>query len=753
MAGIYAGLAPEKEPMSNQSIDWTDTSTSRATLIVKGGSLGDLDNRSKVNQVLRSYEADRPEAVQVLDPGSRATVSFTGRVLDPMQFESAHSELILKLESLGTELAKSEEEFARFQISQGWDGSSALADIQRGQILEKSIKDVRTKIEKHRPALNAMWACARSAEKLLGSLKEEEGQPRQGLVYRMPVLTSARPRVDIHHKCRYGVPKDVIPWLLKFWQANRIAAPNLLQYPSAAVVGAGGIPIPMADEKATLLSQWMRGKSTSRPFELISHYWYIVSWNRANPKKPVLMPKGCRNPYSRSGTTGDPRQKERKAEHTQRMAEEVRSLRQVVEKLVGAQEEQRRPPSSSAKDDVGLKLELPQNMRQWLASGPLKDVGPVQPDGADSLVFPVSVRDKPVFAVLQEASAQFQELRESRSRIVRLEEILDEMEAELQAHQLSKEEKVASPLSGQPEPDEKPDGPPSEVGDPPEVFFDGPFTWFRDPSNISGQMKCQSFWGVDYFRTYTKEKPDLPKSEPVKPVKSSRASPPSEKKEVPTGTPIGVPVGKAKGESSPKGKDPLTQENPLRAKGVPRSQGLSQEQKDRLRKKLEIPNPDPLDPKEWASLTPAARTAYRKATSLPHWATTAVLKNAENLVLIETGILTSKNPTAGLPSESPRGKSGHQVKGASDAWTALKAAFPGVGLFTNPSTKKEKSLKSGYDSLLSEYGRLPCFPKPKAKSRGVGGTAGQVGLNPGGLDSSIFQMVGLIGKLVKAFQG
>jgi hypothetical protein len=725
MTKIYLGLASEKKPLAVQTIDWTDTAVSRATLAVKGGSLEDLDNRSAANQVLRTFDPANKIVVQVLDPGSKPAMNFTGFVVNTSTFEEEYSRVSVKYDGLMEAIEKLDFELGNFTDSVGSPPEWGLSTIQKVQTFESKMASLQEKANALAPTITVMAKCQEAGLEEFSRLSEQGKGDGASVTYRMPVLTSARPRVELQHRCKLGLPKPIVPWMLAFWQRHRVQFPTLLQYCPAAEVGGGGIPSPFSDEKAVLLSKWMRGKATSRPADLVAWYWYIVSWNRANPKRAVPLPKGCRNPYSRKQVPGDPRQKEKSSINESKMAQEMAALRRALEATLATQVP-RAPTSSSVQGEGRVKMTVPKEIRGWILSQPfLPQQISIQPDGADGIVVDPTVRQNAVFRVLQESSQQLQELQLAKERISRLESLLDEMERE---HHASQNPEPVGPgvESSVDDPEEQPE----EVGSPPDIYLEGPFTWFIDPGMIQGQMVMKSFFGRDYFRAFTKDKPaSQPGADPT----------PTKEKE------------KAKEEKTPKPGGGVSQENPLRAKGTPRSSGLTQEQKDRLRRKLGIPNPEPLDPAAWDKLSPQARTAYRKGTSLPHWAVTAVLKNPENLVLIESGVLTPSNPQAAMPTMGRKREQGHQVKGASDAWAALKGRFPGVGLFSNPSTKKEKSLKSGYDSLLKEFGKNPCFPKPKAKGRT--GTAGRPGLRTGEAEPQLLQMFGLIGKLAQAFRG
>jgi len=171
-------------------------------------------------------------------------------------------------------------------------------------------------------------------------------------------------------------------------------------------------------------------------------------------------------------------------------------------------------------------------------------------------------------------------------------------------------------------------------------------------------------------------------------------------------------------EGSGEKPDPIAKGgNPLHVRGLPRSTALSDEQKETLRKFLKIP--PPLDKDSWDAMSKKDRSAATKKRSLPHWAVTSVLRDPKNLDRILKGEVTKDNfiqtVQSGKGKPTPSQVEPKQFAEAQTAWTALKDKYPGIGLFARPRSKDEKEFKSAYDKLVKHFGKLSCFPNPRAK--------------------------------------
>jgi hypothetical protein len=289
------------------------------------------------------------------------------------------------------------------------------------------------------------------------------------------------------------------------------------------------------------------------------------------------------------------------------------------------------------------------------------------------------------------------------------------------------------------------------------MIIEGQIVWQKDPDLIRGPKLSKRFGDITYFREFT---PAPPRPQAQKP-----ATPPVDKgkgKEVPQGAPTGAkpPATKQQGgpsEEKGKGKeerpDPLTGQNPLRAKGVPRTSLLTAEQNRRLRAALGIPEPHPAAPEVWDQWTPKQKSEFRKSFAIPHWASNAVIENPGNLDLIEQKTLTLDNHrTMRLPRpETTARKSGDIQREVSEAWVKAKKAYPGVKLWANPTTKKEKALKNAFDQLVKEFGKHPSLPKPKTKP---GSSTAEVGFSNRGTGlEGLIPIVQFIGQLTRAFRG
>jgi len=82
--------------------------------------------------------------------------------------------------------------------------------------------------------------------------------------------------------------------------------------------------------------------------------------------------------------------------------------------------------------------------------------------------------------------------------------------------------------------------------------------------------------------------------------------------------------------------------NPLKVKGLPRSASLTKEQHQDLKKFFKIEDIRKSD-EEWAAMSNAEKSAFRRSQSLPKWAIQAVVANPKNLVRILKGELTASN--------------------------------------------------------------------------------------------------------------
>jgi len=345
-----------------------------------------------------------------------------------------------------------------------------------------------------------------------------------------------------------------------------------------------------------------------------------------------------------------------------------------------------------------------------------------------------------IVPVVEEHESLVRDLSEARETVKRLSSYLDEYEAEIQSLQEKLKEKETSPSEAVED-----DSDPDEI--PVDILFDNGIPWFLNPELVPGAKISKRVGKHIYFRSAS-----APSSFTPKPVKAIASTAEPEAKVEKTTQPVqaskeewtevkGKSKAKASGKKQP--TPPVSRENPLHVKGMPRTQALSESERKALRAALGLPDYQPLDPDVWNSLSSSAKTQYRKSTSIPHWAVTAVLRNKENLVLIEKKILTKNNLSSALKSNKPR----REVKSAGDLWRELKKKYPKARLLARPQTAQEKALKRGYDHLVKEFGKgNPSLPKlSKAK---VGGKKGELSLK--GLDS-ILPMISIIGKIAKVF--
>jgi hypothetical protein len=165
-----------------------------------------------------------------------------------------------------------------------------------------------------------------------------------------------------------------------------------------------------------------------------------------------------------------------------------------------------------------------------------------------------------------------------------------------------------------------------------------------------------------------------------------------------------------KDEPSPKkeggtSKEPLEKVNPLRAKNVPRSSGLTVEQRNSLKKYFGLPEEIPSD--DFNKLSQEEKNEIRRAGKIPHWAIALVMRHDKNLSRIISGSIDKEKAVEELKEPLPKPRS------AADQWKRLKDRFEGVQLLEKPRTGKQKALKGAFDKLAKEFPDNPALPKPR----------------------------------------
>jgi len=325
---------------------------------------------------------------------------------------------------------------------------------------------------------------------------------------------------------------------------------------------------------------------------------------------------------------------------------------------------------------------------------------------------------------------------------------LEELAQALQPHDIVEEEVPGSPSVGVPGPT-----------DPPEWFERNGKTWYREDIDFLDVLPGQTFLTVvekgAVYHAIDGEVPgpSAPKDKGKAQKNSSKPSPPKEGK----GKEKEVSASQASTSPTPeagkpgKAKSPITEENPLHVKGTPRSKALSDSQRDSLRKFFKLESSE-VPGEVLAAMTKKQRSAFMKSRSLPRWATVAVLKDASNLEKILKGQLTKENANDSLRTSSKGPTAGRSQ--ALEAWTRLKSDFQGTALLQKPVTAKERAFRKRFDSLKTQYGEQPHFPKLRQRpsQQGQGPSATRFSGRGDGLDG-ILTLAKAAGEIARAFRG
>jgi len=297
-----------------------------------------------------------------------------------------------------------------------------------------------------------------------------------------------------------------------------------------------------------------------------------------------------------------------------------------------------------------------------------------------------------------------------------------------------------------------PKGTPTE-DEPPESFDLDGRQWFREDVDFLDIKEGQVFltmtrFGAAYVSIDGKPLSDKPKSEKSKGKTPVRPVPQEEKGESSKGAKPNKPKGKT-GATPEKPKSPISEENPLKVKGEPKSKALSDEQRKALRTYFKLVDGQ-IPKEEWSVMDNKARAKAMKDRSIPRWASTAVLKRSSALQDILQGKLTAQSRPEGL-GKLPVAT--HATGQALEAWTKLKNDFKGVSLFHNPSTGREKALKKRFDQLVLDYGEQKCFPKPRSNPERQGRTGSRRGgsSQSGGLEN-LLPIAKLFGEISRAMR-
>jgi hypothetical protein len=193
----------------------------------------------------------------------------------------------------------------------------------------------------------------------------------------------------------------------------------------------------------------------------------------------------------------------------------------------------------------------------------------------------------------------------------------------------------------------------------------------------------------------------------------------------------------------------IATENPLRVKGQAKSKALSEGQRKTLRQFFKLEE-GLIPPDIWAGLSNAERSSELSKRSIPRWATESVLRSPSNIQLIVEGKITKEN--AQTAPRSPKVGMTKPVAQALEAWQGLKSDFKGTPLLRTPLSSKEKAFRKRFDSLVETYGKQPCFPKLK-ESPTTQGRNRSSSSSRGGADSTLLDILRLVGEVARAFSG
>jgi hypothetical protein len=745
MLAILGRLNSEKNSTETISLDWVDR-IETATVYVTGSSLDDLDKRTRLNSIIRAADPTRKVQVVVLQPMKPAAIVYDGRVVTSEEMNSFSEWIAARDEKIQYSLDNLDESRLSFEDSSSSTSKvnfETLDKIVAQQSHQKQLNSVlseRDEVETLFTCLSDMRKAAESihtqrlaAVQLAADRRLSDGVPESDVekwydlqvkeigdvTYRLPTLKESQRRIEVQHKSKLGFAPDLKAFLLSLWQKVRGQAPNCLQYAPVSCLTPMHVPKPMPDEKAAVLSKWTRGANKTRPNDLVSWYWLIVSWN--NSKRgidAVPLPKGSRNPYFRKAKEGPPKPG---------MTLEVKAALEELRETMGKFSALSFPEAPVSEDPVVILRELIAGM----SPGPMRKYVPISGQGSWDALLERDASTRPMVerAQLIEISLKDHLLKEQsyQSRITELEEKVSFLHSQVVNTPADDGESVLDDGSHAPLPD---------------MILEHDRLWVSDPTAVRAPIVGRMIDGAQYWTSTNypagskgKERAEPPPVPTASKPKAANTKEPGKDQKT--------------GQTPPKSQgDPLNSKNPLRVKGEPRTRLLPDDTVNRLRAALKVPTPTQVPKETWDSYTSKEKAKIRERSSLPRWAVAIVLENPVNLELIEQGRLTKDNfSKEKVASAKVNSQVGNRSQTATAAWTSLKSKFKGVGLFQNPSTNKEKAFKKAYDSLVGEFGKLPVLPKPKvkpgAKTSGAGLKTGLGELAP---------MIELIGALSKAFR-
>jgi hypothetical protein len=622
--------------------------------------------------------------------------------------------------------------------------STRVADIQRWQtynqeqdVLRRNLAQAERVIRMHKRCADLGW-------------KVDGGEDR-GLKYLEPIRG-----VSATYFSTLELPEDTRPYLASLYDAR---GEQLLWHAPQSAISDEGFVMPMDKAMVSKCHHLLVNKDKNyrdlkhSDIEVLAWRWLIISHNYTFPMEKVKIPKELNLSYDR----GSPAKADKRKTAMSALQAEVDELKTKLAGLGSGKVEKEAAPAPE-------RVLKESDVRNFLTS---------VWETMDALILPYATYNRE--AKLYQAVEQYK----TRTDVVVKVAVANDLLAS------SDDLAYGKPVEPIPGLTQKDLDLLTNVGDslveavpapPPDSYEEGGHLYILvdDESQASFEWSTLSYRNGSLYHRVT----DVGEgSSTAKPASADKKPAPSKKdkgkgkEKAPAGSDSdgGVKLTSkpettvSSKKKTAKKEDPIAKGgNPLRAKGVPRSTVLTEEQRDTLRKTLGIVE-SPVSPTTWATLSKKDKRAETAKRTLPKWAVTAVTRNPGNLAKIVSKELTKDNfreqvqPTRGKPTAGQ--KPTKRIGEATSAWAKVREEFPSVGLFARPRSKDEKALKQRYDALVKEYGKLSCFPRVKQHPSQQGKQtnvkdATRGGKRAGALASSDFAgMLKLMSDVVRAVNG